>query len=136
MSSPAEAGFWKGAAAAFARLQEIANELRTNAAVERLDVDASRWHVFAATEAQTYRAAGETLGEAVDAVEGKLRAKGFLWKLPRLPRVGDEHVRDPEAPCEAFEKGKPKGDCETDGHYMCRECRFASLSAWEAEHAQ
>jgi hypothetical protein len=30
---------------------------------------------------------------------------------------------DPESPCEHWEPGKPYGDCESDGHYRCRECR-------------
>ena len=30
--------------------------------------------------------------------------------------------RDPLLPCEAWEPGIPSGDCETDGHYRCREC--------------
>lgn len=37
--------------------------------------------------------------------------------------------RDSEHPCDGFEKGKPlyweTPDCETDGHYMCDECKNA-----------
>jgi hypothetical protein len=35
---------------------------------------------------------------------------------------GEDGVRDPENPCSAFVEGEPRGDCETDGHYMCDEC--------------
>ena len=35
-------------------------------------------------------------------------------------------VRDPNYPCEMFAPGVPSGtDCETDGHYLCRECVHA-----------
>lgn len=34
-----------------------------------------------------------------------------------------DHRRDPDADCDDFEPGLPAGDCMTDGHYMCRECR-------------
>jgi hypothetical protein len=40
----------------------------------------------------------------------------------RPERVGDPGVRDPDAPCAEFEPGEPAGRCDTDGHYMCREC--------------
>jgi hypothetical protein len=36
---------------------------------------------------------------------------------------GQDGVRDPEHPCEAFVTGEPSGTCESDGHYMCGECR-------------
>jgi len=36
---------------------------------------------------------------------------------------GAPGIRDPEAPCEAFAPGEPSGDCLTDGHYLCDECR-------------
>lgn len=37
---------------------------------------------------------------------------------------GAPGVRDPNALCEAFEPGEPgpRGDCSTDGHYLCDEC--------------
>jgi hypothetical protein len=45
-------------------------------------------------------------------------------------RVGERWLRDPDAPCEAFEPGTPgSGDCETDGHYLCEKCSEMSLSA-------
>lgn len=40
-----------------------------------------------------------------------------------MPQVGTPGIRDIHHPCEVFEYGDPKGDCETDGHYMCKECR-------------
>lgn len=45
--------------------------------------------------------------------------------------LGSPGVRDPDAPCSAFHPGEPleDGDCDTDGHYLCRECRHISLVA-------
>jgi len=40
-----------------------------------------------------------------------------------MPQVGTPGIRDINHPCEVFAYGDPKGDCETDGHYMCKECR-------------
>lgn len=41
--------------------------------------------------------------------------------------------RDPDLPCPSddFEPGTPEGECETDGHYMCRECVNADPTALE-----
>ncbi len=43
----------------------------------------------------------------------------------------DRHERDIDAPCPSreFDPGEPAGFCETDGHYMCRECAHASPSS-------
>jgi hypothetical protein len=40
-----------------------------------------------------------------------------------LERVGAPGLRDVDAPCPDFEPGTPSGSCETDGHYLCWECR-------------
>ncbi len=34
-----------------------------------------------------------------------------------------DHRRDPDADCDDFEPGAASGQCWTDGHYMCSECR-------------
>ena len=26
--------------------------------------------------------------------------------------------------CESFTLGQPKGQCDSDGHYMCQECKY------------
>lgn len=47
-------------------------------------------------------------------------------------RIGiDVPSRDLDYPCpsRAFRPGSPAGDCDTDGHYMCRECANASPRA-------
>lgn len=48
----------------------------------------------------------------------------------RIP-VGTPGVRDPDALCEVFDpvEGDPDGSgtCQTDGHYMCSECRHIEL---------
>jgi hypothetical protein len=36
---------------------------------------------------------------------------------------GADGVRDPDYPCEHFRNGTPAGECESDGHYLCKECR-------------
>lgn len=43
----------------------------------------------------------------------------------------DHDERDVDYPCpsRAFEPGSPQGTCETDGHYMCRECVHADPRA-------
>ncbi len=58
--------------------------------------------------------------------------------------VGVPGNRDPQNPCEAFAP-RPRqrgdwGDCQTDGHYLCRECVHretdedaADRRPWETE---
>jgi hypothetical protein len=43
---------------------------------------------------------------------------------------GAPGVRDPDSPCVGFVPGVPEGSwCETDGHYLCRECVEAPSQA-------
>lgn len=47
-------------------------------------------------------------------------------------RLGDPGVRDPDLPCREFEPGSPgSGECESDGHYLCVECRWLCARALE-----
>jgi hypothetical protein len=46
------------------------------------------------------------------------------------PYVGQPGVRDPEHPCDVFTPGEPDGDCESDGHYVCSECRHLVREKW------
>lgn len=39
----------------------------------------------------------------------------------RIPD-GTPGVRDASAPCVDFRPGKPDGECDGDGHYLCAEC--------------
>jgi hypothetical protein len=49
-------------------------------------------------------------------------------KVPkRLRLFGQAGVRDPDHPCDDFSPGEPRGQCMTDGHYMCLECEHAEL---------
>jgi hypothetical protein len=72
-----------------------------------------------------------------------LRQKLLVWVARRAWRaaaIPDEQMptgipgnRDPEHPCEAFAP-RPKnsadwGGCESDGHYLCRECAHMSREA-------
>ena len=48
----------------------------------------------------------------------------------RLPQVllhdipdGTPFIRDQNNPCYDFQPGEPKGTCQTDGHYICAECK-------------
>jgi len=56
--------------------------------------------------------------------------------------VNNEHrgtpgVRDVEAPCEVFNVGEPgRGDCETDGHYLCVECTEIALHVLRRRRGQ
>jgi len=45
---------------------------------------------------------------------------------------GTPGVRDPDYPCEAFdgERYDGRGDCMSDGHYMCTECSRLSPEAY------
>jgi hypothetical protein len=42
--------------------------------------------------------------------------------------LGQDGVRDPDFPCVEFVRGAPNGWCDTDGHYMCRECTWSSAA--------
>jgi len=50
--------------------------------------------------------------------------------------VGDPFVRDPDFPCEHFESRPWRpgdfNDCETDGHYLCRECPHKEPASGDA----
>jgi len=37
--------------------------------------------------------------------------------------VGDKGFRDGHAICRGFDPGLPAGDCDSDGHYLCFECK-------------
>lgn len=50
----------------------------------------------------------------------------------RIPN-GTPFVRDPDHPCYVFDPGEPAGDCMTDGHYICAECRHLDPNSWYAE---
>lgn len=57
--------------------------------------------------------------------ETEQRARKLKVELAVLTEdgFGMSGIRDPSAPCEAFEPGTPRGECETDGHYLCDECK-------------
>lgn len=41
----------------------------------------------------------------------------------RKQTFGSPGVRDPDSPCAEYAPGEPDGQCESDGHYLCKECR-------------
>lgn len=45
--------------------------------------------------------------------------------------VGEPGVRDTLHPCESFEYGPASGDCWSDGHYMCKECRHLGTNRFQ-----
>lgn len=51
---------------------------------------------------------------------------GFRLVTVGRMRDGVEGVRDVDAPCEGFRIGAPSGDCDSDGHYICQECKHLS----------
>jgi hypothetical protein len=49
----------------------------------------------------------------------------WCGKALALGKLYDNYIRDPEALCQEFVRGVPKGapfDCSGDGHYLCAEC--------------
>ncbi len=52
------------------------------------------------------------------------------------PGCGKKGVRDSDHPCDVFDNESPyvaaEADCDTDGHYLCDECRFMSQKAKDA----
>jgi hypothetical protein len=54
-------------------------------------------------------------------------------EINNLPsRIGKVGVRDPEYPCDAFDGQhyNGRGDCLSDGHYLCVECSKLSPDAY------
>lgn len=47
---------------------------------------------------------------------------------------GDPGLRDPDYPCTMYDpsSSEPEGECQTDGHYMCKECRHRKAGYPEA----
>jgi hypothetical protein len=64
----------------------------------------------------------ERLAEPVAAKGGR----GIWWWTPESER----HVRDITSPCGLYEPGDPSGDCQSDGHYMCKECVHLQPEEW------
>jgi len=53
---------------------------------------------------------------------------GRIFPLPPKltvfdPGCGVKGIRDSDNPCEVFDPGPASGDCQTDGHYLCIECK-------------
>lgn len=57
--------------------------------------------------------------------------------IGRIPD-GTPRIRDVDAPCDAFQprvSGTMEfGRCETDGHYICDECREIKIEEWRRRH--
>jgi hypothetical protein len=74
-----------------------------------------------------------------DSTKGELQyAKMRHKKISYLNAFGAPYIRDPELPCRNFEPLKIFGDwsipeCQTDGHYLCKECRFKAPQTQEEE---
>lgn len=49
------------------------------------------------------------------------------------PGCGVKGIRSTDHPCDVFDNESPyveaEADCDTDGHYLCDECRFMSQKA-------
>ena len=63
--------------------------------------------------------------------EGELDEIALWGDEVLLPPPGRsaEAKRDPTAECDSFESGfDATGDCETDGHYRCAECKHRRAS--------
>jgi DNA-directed RNA polymerase subunit RPC12/RpoP len=64
----------------------------------------------------------------------------FVWRALVAELNGvDLNTRDPANPCEAFDQTDDpdgSGECMTDGHYMCVECKLICLSALRRKRDQ
>lgn len=49
----------------------------------------------------------------------------LLYNLPFGPAEGIPKVRSWQDPCGEFRYGEPSGQCHSDGHYLCDECKWA-----------
>ena len=56
----------------------------------------------------------EKFAEPIPAKGGRGR---WYWTPP-----DDRYIRDVDHPCGQFVRGDNAGDCQSDGHYMCKEC--------------
>ena len=66
------------------------------------------------------------IGERTNVFHYSASVRNFPDLDAWLADVPDELTRDPENPCDHWDKYKPgdsRGDCSGDGHYRCRECR-------------
>lgn len=65
----------------------------------------------------------------------QLRLPLILEWDPRYTRLpnGTPFVRDQDYPCYVFEPGEPQGNCDTDGHYICAECKHLDPTSEYAE---
>ena len=62
-----------------------------------------------------------------------------VWRALIEDLNGIQETRDPSSPCEAWdyvEEPTGLGDCMTDGHYRCVECKHIALSALRAKRDQ
>jgi len=53
----------------------------------------------------------------------------------KVAPLGTRFIRDPDAPCEEYDPRKHLGtwaDCDTDGHYLCKNCCHRNLENWNA----
>jgi len=63
-----------------------------------------------------------SLRDEIESTEKELSKKKI--RLAQLTGEGMwmDGVRDPKFPCPDFKRGKPAGECESDGHYICSSC--------------
>ena len=66
------------------------------------------------------RARARAAGQSVSAWASEALRQAVL--AASLEALGVPGRRDPKFPCENFAPGKPGGDCQGDGHYLCGEC--------------
>jgi hypothetical protein len=52
------------------------------------------------------------------------------------PQFGDEEIRDPAARCGSFIFGEASGQCSTDGHYLCDECKTRNPELFKDPHSK
>lgn len=121
------------------RIDELVAERdRLRAAVDGVLADVARWREHTEARArggQHVGTSGEigqlshstaeylerTLGRHVGGGSREVRAAGG-GDDDTKGGLGAPGLRDPAAPCAEYAPGPGHGDCETDGHYLCRGC--------------
>lgn len=59
------------------------------------------------------------------------------WMIDGFIPDGVPGIRSVDHPCSAFTPGVPRGTCDSDGHYICQECKHLSYFKTDAgEKAQ
>jgi hypothetical protein len=81
-----------------------------------------------------YRNPGQTTRFLIILDDPVIKTRDDLPEMKHDPGLGKKGIRDSDHPCEAFDPGglSFESDCDTDGHYVCSECKRMSIPAKES----